>query len=93
MTEFAQHGVGAQSCLFGLDGSDKPEEMVSSALQSQPWEVVIIGGGLRTAENELGLFERVINLVHRLAPGAAIAFNASPSDTYEAAARWITVAE
>lgn len=93
MTKFAHHGVGAQSCLFGLDGSDHPEEMVTAALQSQPWECVIIGGGVRTAEDQLGLFERVINIVRRHAPGAAIAFNATPSDTYEAAARWIDVAE
>ncbi len=51
MTKFANHGVGAQSCLFGLDGSDNPEEMVTAALQSQPWECVIIGGGVRTAED------------------------------------------
>lgn len=88
-TKFAEHGVGAQFCLFGLDGSDNPEEMVTAALQSQPWECVVIGGAVRRAEERLGLFERVINLVHRHAPRAAIAFNATPSDTYEAAARWI----
>jgi hypothetical protein len=93
MIKFADHGVGAQSCLFGLDGSDNPEEMVTAALQSQPWECVIIGGGIRTADDQLELFEQVINLVRRHAPGAAIAFNATPSDTYEAAARWIDVAE
>ena len=61
--------------------------------RSQPWECVVIGGGVRRAEEQLGLFERVINLVRCHAPDAAIAFNATPSDTYEAAARWIDVAE
>lgn len=89
MAKFAAHGVGAQSCLFGLDGSDNPEEMVTAALKSEPWECVVIGGGVRRAEERLELFERLINLVHRYAPDAAIAFNATPSDTYEAAARWI----
>ncbi len=51
------------------------------------------GAGIRTADDQLELFEQVINLVRRHAPGAAIAFNATPSDTYEAAARWIDVAE
>lgn len=88
MTKFAGHGVGAQSALFGLDGSGNPEEMVTAALQSQPWECVVIGGGLRTAD-QLELFEQVINLVRRHAAGAAIAFSSTPSDTYEAAARWI----
>jgi hypothetical protein len=89
MTKFVEHGIGAQFCLFGLDGSDNPEQMVAAALQSQPWECVVIGGGVRRAEEQLGLFERVINLVRCHAPDAVIAFNATPSDTYEAAARWI----
>ena len=89
MAKFAEHGIGAQSCLFGLDGSDDPEELVTAALLSQPWECVVIGGGVRRAEEHLALFERVVNLVRRHAPDAAIAFNTTPSDTYEAAARWI----
>jgi hypothetical protein len=35
----------------------------------------------------LGLFETVVNLVHKAAPNAAIAFNTRPEDTAEAAAR------
>ena len=89
MAKFAEHGIGAQSCLFGLDGSDDPEELVTAALLSQPWECVVIGGGVRRAEEHLALFERIVNLVRRHAPDAAIAFNTTPSDTYEAAARWI----
>ncbi|MGV8976627.1 MAG: hypothetical protein ACOH17_01145 [Cellulomonas sp.] len=89
MAQFASHGVGARSCLVGLDGSDNPEQMVMAALQSQRWECVVIGGGIRTAEDQLGLFERVINLVRRYAPGAAIAFNATASDTFDAATRWL----
>ena len=87
--KFVAHGVGAHFCLFGLDGSDDPEAMVTAALRSGPWECVVIGGGVRRSEEQLELFERIINLVRRHAPNAAIAFNATPSDTYEAAARWI----
>ena len=92
-TEFAKHGVQAQACLFGLDGSDNPEDVIGTVLQSQPWECVVIGGGVRTDDNLLDLFERIINLVRRLAPGAAIAFNASPTETYAAASRWIDVGD
>ena len=87
MARFASAGVGVESCLFGLDGSDDIEAVVTEALDSRPWEVVVVGGGVR---NQVDLFERVINLVHRHAPGAAIAFNSKPSDTYDAAARWLT---
>jgi hypothetical protein len=89
MTRFADAGVGVESCLVGLDGSDDVEAVVTKALDSRPWEVVVVGGGIRMAADLLDLFERIVNLVRRHAPAAAIAFNATPSDTYEAAARWL----
>lgn len=83
---FIEHGVGATFCLFGLDGSDDVESVVVAALSSHPWECVVIGGGVRHDDE---LFERVVNLVRQHAPSAAIAFNATPADTYEAASRWL----
>ena len=85
---FIEHGVGAEFCLVGLDGSDDVEAVITAALCAQPWECVVIGGGVR---NQLDLFERVVNLVHRHASDAAIAFNATPTDTLEAAARWVQI--
>ena len=87
-TRFIEHGVGADFCLFGLDGSDDVEVVVTAALSAQPWECVVVGGGVR---HQLELFERVVNLVRQHAPGAAIAFNATPVDTFEAAARWVEI--
>jgi hypothetical protein len=89
MARFAEHGIGAASCLFGLDGSDEVEAVVTAALRARPWECVVIGGGLRGADDQLELFERVVNLVRRYAPAAAIAFNSTPTDTYDAAIRWV----
>jgi hypothetical protein len=89
MARFADSGIGAESCLFGLDGSDDIEAVVAEALDARPWEVVVVGGGVRTSEDQLDLFERILNLVHRRAPGAAIAFNSTPGDVFEAAARWL----
>ena len=86
MARFAEAGVGARKCLVGLDGSDDIDAVVTAALREQDWPVVVVGGGIR---GDLELFERVINLVHRHAPGSAIAFNNSPDDTYAAAARWL----
>ena len=77
-------------CLVGLDGSDDVEAVLTAALCAQTWECVVVGGGMR---NQLELFERVINLVRRNAPDAAIAFNSTPADTFEAAARWVDVRE
>jgi hypothetical protein len=85
--EFAEHGLPVEFCLFGLDGSDDIEAVVTAALRSRRWDCVVVGGGVR---NQPDLFEPVINWVHRLAPDAAIAFNDTPSDTYTAAARWVS---
>ena len=89
IARFAEHGVGVETCLFGLDGSDDVEAVVSAALAARPWECVVVGGGVRTPEDLLELFEQVLNLIRRHAPEAAIAFNSTPSDTFDAAARWI----
>ncbi|MFI0486880.1 hypothetical protein [Actinomadura sp. 9N215] len=89
VARFAQHGVGVETCLFGLDGSDDVEAVVGGALRARPWECVIVGGGLRTADDQIELFERLVNLVRRHAPDAAIAFNRTPTDIFDAAARWI----
>ncbi|HYH31488.1 MAG TPA: hypothetical protein VD903_13975 [Pseudonocardia sp.] len=86
---FADAGVGAEHCLFGLDGSDDIEAVVTGALDSRRWEVVVVGGGIRKPEELLDLFERVVNLVHRHAPDAAIAFNSKPGETFDVAARWL----
>jgi hypothetical protein len=91
LARFAEHGVGVQTCLFGLDGSDDVTAAVTDALRARPWECVVIGGGVRTGDDQLELFEQVINLVRRHAPGAAIAFNVTAADTFDAAARWIDV--
>jgi hypothetical protein len=90
IARFAEHGVGVQACLFGLDGSDDIEAVLTAALRARPWECVVIGGGVRD-DSQTALFERVLNLVRRYAPGAAIAFNSTPADTFDAAARWIEV--
>ena len=89
MTRFAEAGVTAETCLVGLDGSDDIDAVVTAALDRRTWDVVLVGGGIRKPEDQLDLFERIINLVHRHAPGAAIAFNNRPDDTYEAASRWL----
>ena len=85
---FAEHGVAVETCLVGLDGSDDVAAVVATAVRARPWECVVIGGGLRN-EDQLELFEQVLNLVRRHAPGAAIALNSTPADTFEAAARWV----
>ena len=83
---FLEHGLEAEFCLFGLDGSDHVDAVVTTAITACRWECVVIGGGVR---GEPALLEQLVNLVRRHAPHAAIAFSATPADSYDAAARWV----
>ena len=87
MKALADRGFHAEACLVGLDGSDDIEARVAVALQARSWNCVIVGGGIREPKEQLELFESIINLIRRHAPQAAIAFNHTPHDLADAAAR------
>ncbi|WP_200886615.1 hypothetical protein [Phaeacidiphilus oryzae] len=53
LNKFAEHGVGAETCLFGLDGSDDVEAVVGKALRAHRWECVTVGGGLRHSDDQV----------------------------------------
>ncbi|MCC5577886.1 hypothetical protein IMZ11_19855 [Microtetraspora sp. AC03309] len=84
---FDDHGIQADWCLVALD--ENPEAAIVEALTREDHVCVVIGGGIRTHEPLLELFERVVNLVRQHAPDAAIAFNSSPEDCADAALRWL----
>jgi hypothetical protein len=87
MDQFAEAGIDATSCLVGIDGSDDVTAVVAAALAQGRWECVVIGGGIRGSQELVGLFEEIVNLVHRRAPEASIAFNATLDDIVPAAQR------
>ena len=62
-------------------------DRVTVALQARSWDCVVVGGGIRTPEEQLELFESIINLIRRYAPKAAIAFNHTPHDLADAVDR------
>ncbi|NRQ35881.1 hypothetical protein HII36_29195 [Nonomuraea sp. NN258] len=84
---FTDLGITADWCLVALD--DDPEGEIVAALTREEHACVVIGGGIRTHEPLLPLFEKVVNLVRQHAPGAAIAFNTSPEECADAALRWL----
>jgi hypothetical protein len=69
--------------------ADQSAEATIAASLAETWDCIVIGGGIRVPSRGLHLFERVINAVHRGAPQTPIAFNTSPSDTTDAASRWL----
>jgi hypothetical protein len=89
MQQMADRGWAADLCLVAPDASATEE--VKQRLSAVSYDAVVVGGGIRIPPRSLLLFERLVNAVHRAAPAAAIAFNTTPQDTADAAARWIAV--
>jgi hypothetical protein len=87
LANMAERGWLAENCFINPDDTAAPT--VEQCLTSHPYDCVVIGAGLRLPPSRLGLFEAVVNAIHRAAPQAAIAFNTRPDDTGAAAARWI----
>ena len=82
-----QAGFMTESCL--IDRGATAEDVVARVLRSRQFDCVVIGAGLREPADLLQLFEKILNLVHVLAPGARICFNTTPADTLEAVHRWM----
>jgi hypothetical protein len=80
-----ERGWQGETCMITPDAAGG--KMLEHALKSATYDCVVIGGGLRLPPKSLTLFETVVNIVHKGAPSAAIAFNTKPEDTAEAAAR------
>ena len=87
LDRFARYGIDAGMTLLALDETFEPA--LVAALAGRPWDVVVVGGGIRKPAPLLELFETVVNLIRRTAPQAAIAFNSSGGDSVEAARRWL----
>lgn len=87
MSKLRERGWQADECMISPD--DAGRAALEKQLASTNYDCVVIGGGMRLPPKGLVMFEIVVNLVHKAAPGAAIAFNTRPEDTAEAAARWV----
>src|SRR3954470_8857879 len=79
-------GYEVDSCLVDL--GETAEAVTARHLQLRSFDCVVIGAGLR-APAQLLLFEKLLNLVHALAPNAKICFNTAPADTAEAVQRCV----
>lgn len=80
-----ERGWHGDTCMITPD--DEGSAVLQKQLAGVAYDCVVIGGGLRIPPKGLVLFEAVVNIVHRAAPGTAIAFNTRPEDTADAAAR------
>ena len=93
-TTVATFLAAALGCDFqegdDLHPRENVEQMENDApltLKAAAYDCVVVGGGLRLPPKSLKLFETVLNIIHKSAPSATIAFNTNPKDTAGAAAR------
>ena len=87
VAKIKERGWQGDTCMITPDAAG--HAMLKTALQAADYDCVVIGGGLRLPPKSLALFETVVNIIHKTAPNAAIAFNTRPEDTAESAARQI----
>lgn len=88
LTRLREQSVEVSLVQVAADDPAGSESVFVAALGERDWDVVVIGGGIRV-KGELTFFEQVVNLVHRHAPGAAIAFNGRIDEVAEAVRRWL----
>ncbi len=93
LRELREAGIDAQSCAIGLDGSDDVTAVVRTALTSRAWDCVLVGGGIRTDDDLVEVFEDIVNLVQHHAPDAVICFNATLHDIPAAVRRALSRAD
>ena len=87
IAELTNLGYDAQLCL--TDFGETAETVVQDHLKRRRFDCVLIGAGIRTIARHFLLFEKLVNVAHAHAPQAKLCFNTKPTDTTEAARRWL----
>ena len=68
-----------------VDDGKTAEAVLTDALTSSRYDCIMIGAGLRVVPPYSLLFEKLINVVYRLAPASTkLCFKSNPADTAEA---------
>lgn len=84
--ELTKKGFTATWCH--TDTGETAEEKLTESIESFDPDLVVVGAGIRTDPDLFLLFEKLINIIHKKALRASIAFNTNPFDTIEAINRW-----
>jgi hypothetical protein len=81
--------LGFATTFLLVDLGETAEQVVRAALRENAYDAVLIGAGVRNPPPHLPLFEKLVNVVHELAPAAKICFNTRADDTAAAILRWV----
>jgi hypothetical protein len=87
-TVLREAGFDIVPCRLTSADPDDAEKKIRESVAARPVQVVVIGAGLRMAEEYTLLFERAVNLLGELVPGIKFCFNTSPETTIDALRRW-----
>ncbi|WP_291987237.1 MULTISPECIES: hypothetical protein [unclassified Candidatus Accumulibacter] len=80
-------GYAAELCL--VDFGETAETVLRQRFESQSYDCVLVGAGVRLIAKNTSLFEKLINVVHERAGTAKLCFNTGPTDSADAVRRWI----
>ena len=80
---------GYETTILLTRDAETVETQVSEALRDRHYDVIVIGAGLRILPPMAEQFEKLINVLHKDAPDAKLAFNSRPDDSDAAALRWL----
>lgn len=82
--------LGYSVKLLYVDDGKTAEATLTEALESDGYDCIMIGAGLRVVPPYFLLFEKLINVIHRRAPASTkLCFNTNPADTADAVQRWV----
>ncbi len=82
-------GFDAVSCQIPADPA-QAETRIREHLSDGPFDLVMIGAGVRADTSYTLLFERIVNVVAVAAPGIRFCFNTAPENTVDTLRRWVT---
>ena len=83
------NALGYQATLGLINNTDTASDSVIDLLSKKSYDCVLIGAGVRTVDENMLLFEVLVNTVHQQAPNAKICFNTGPFDSVDAVQRWV----
>jgi hypothetical protein len=86
MKQMADRGWQGENFMFRAESC---AEELKARLAGQTYDCVVVGAGVRLPPRNLALLETAINTIAAAAPGVPIAFNTTPVDSADAAARWL----
>jgi hypothetical protein len=81
--------LGFEVKMLLVDTGETAEKVTTAALHEKKYDAVVVGAGVRTAQAQFALFEKLINAIHEHAPQARICFNSRADDTADAILRWV----